>query len=193
MVLFCENTAMASEDSASTSSMNESVQQITETNTMELSPIFEFDKKSEPWQVINDGVMGGLSSSRFSLMEGGACFEGSVSLENNGGFASVRSEPQNHDLSPFQGILLRARGDGKRYVFRLRNSGSFDGVSYQAHFETVSDEWITIRLPFESFKPVFRGRLVQNAEPLDLKSIKSFGFLISDKQAGVFRIDISWD
>ena len=192
MIFLCGKMTTASEKISPGNSENAGVRQVTETDNMVLKPIFEFDKDSEPWQVINDGVMGGgLSSSRFSVAEGFACFQGSVSLENNGGFASARSQPQEHDLSPFQGVLLRVRGDGKRYALRLRNSSDFDGVSYQAHFVTVSGQWISLLLPFESFKPVFRGRLVQNAEPLDLKSVKTFGFLISDKQAGGFRLDIS--
>ncbi len=43
------------------------------------------------WNPINDGVMGGVSSSQMRHDPAGhAVFTGRVSFENNGGFASVR-------------------------------------------------------------------------------------------------------
>jgi Complex I intermediate-associated protein 30 (CIA30) len=154
--------------------------------------VMDFAEKSGKWRIINDGVMGGLSSSRFRIVKRVAVFEGDVSLENNGGFASVRSEPGKHDLSEAEGILIRVRGDGKRYAFRMRTTGAFDGISYEARFKTVAGEWKTIQLPFKAFRPVFRGRLIRDAAPLDPKLIKTFGILISDKQAGKFRLEIDW-
>jgi len=192
VALLYASAGIASEGTSPEVDAVESVRLVKEAQDMKSSPITDFDEESEPWRTINDGVMGGLSSSSFAVEEGVARFEGTVSLENNGGFASVRSRPQDHDLSPFRGILLRVRGDGKRYAFRLRTSSAFDGVSYQVFFKTVPDQWITVLIPFEAFQPVFRGRLVRGAEPLDLKSVKTFGFLISDKQAGPFRLEVDW-
>jgi hypothetical protein len=34
--------------------------------------------------------------------------------ERNGGFASVRTEAGNYDLSGHEALVLRLRGDGKR-------------------------------------------------------------------------------
>jgi monofunctional biosynthetic peptidoglycan transglycosylase len=157
---------------------------------MDTSMIMDFEEGAEPWQTINDVVMGGVSSSTFTVQEGVARFEGEVSLENNGGFASARSRPAEHDLSAYDGVLLRVRGDGNRYAFRLRTTKAFDGVSYEARFETVKDEWTTVRLPFDAFQAVFRGNRVPGAAPLDLTSIQTFGVLIADKQEGPFHLDI---
>ena len=60
--------------------------------------LFEFNVSSElsNWQVINDGVMGGNSESTIFLnAEGHGTFEGKISLENNGGFCSIK-----HDFDP---------------------------------------------------------------------------------------------
>lgn len=57
--------------------------------------IFDFNTKSDlsNWRVVNDGVMGGTSRSKFYLnSKGHGCFDGTVSLENNGGFCSVKYE-----------------------------------------------------------------------------------------------------
>ena len=152
--------------------------------------VFEFAPGAEPWPNIDDPVMGGLSRSRMRLSGGVAVFEGVVSLENNGGFASLRSRPAEHDLRGFDGIALRLRGDGKVYGVRLRTDSRFDGVSYQTKVATEAGRWVEIRLPFETFAPVFRGRRVPGYPALDPGTIQTFGLIISDKQEGPFRLEI---
>jgi hypothetical protein len=119
-----------------------------------------------------------------------AVFEGKVSLENNGGFASVRSEPVNLALTGYEGLTLRVKGDGKSYQLRLRTDRRFDGIAYKTDFDTVAGEWITIKTPFKEFSPTFRGRLVPGAPTLDLEQVRQIGFLISDYQEGHFRLEI---
>jgi hypothetical protein len=146
---------------------------------------------SLPWQVIDDGVMGGRSASKAETTPAGTLlFRGHVSLENNGGFASIRSVPARHDLGSATGIVLRVRGDGKRYKFNLKSDAAFDGVQYQAAFDTRAGEWLEVRLPFDAFEPRFRGRPVPGAPPLDPARIVTFGFLVSDRQAGPFALEI---
>jgi monofunctional biosynthetic peptidoglycan transglycosylase len=153
--------------------------------------IFDFARGDELWPSINDGVMGGVSSGEMTRsISGFATFQGTVSFDNNGGFASVRSQPRVHDLSAYDGLVIRVRGDGKRYGFRLRTDASFDGVSYQVVIEPPADEWTELLLPFESFVPVFRGRRVDRHPPLDRRRVATFGLLIS-RQEGPFRIDIA--
>lgn len=143
------------------------------------------------WRVVNDGVMGGLSRSEFlDDGDGPGVFRGTVSLDNNGGFASVRTAPADLGLGGFDGIRLQVRGDGKRYSFRLRTDDRFDGVAWSAPFETRAGEWVTVTLPFDEFRPTWRGRTVPGTPPLDPARIRQLGLLIADRQAGPFRIDI---
>ncbi|NNJ70502.1 MAG: CIA30 family protein, partial [Kiritimatiellales bacterium] len=94
------------------------------------------------WRVVNDGVMGGVSRSELELADGDTLvFRGVVSLENNGGFASVRHDLESLALSRKDGIMLRVKGDGKRCQLRLRTSGRFDGMAYKADFQTVQGQW----------------------------------------------------
>ena len=155
--------------------------------------VFDFRNETDPWNNIDDAVMGGLSGSRMVSRDGFARFQGTVSLDNNGGFASIRSGTTRFEqMEGATGIVIRVRGDGKRYGVRLRTSTSFDGVSYGASFETGRDEWEEIVIPFESFRPEFRGRIVRDYDDLDPARIRTFGFIISDKQAGAFGLDIEW-
>jgi monofunctional biosynthetic peptidoglycan transglycosylase len=148
---------------------------------------------SESWRAINDGVMGGLSQSGLTVTDSGVgVFAGHVSLENNGGFASVRTSLGETDLSAFEGLAVRVKGEGKRYRLRLRTDNRFDGVAYQATFETTRDEWQVVEIPFDRFVPTYRGRTLRDQPPLDTATICQLGLMIADKQAGRFRLEIEW-
>jgi monofunctional biosynthetic peptidoglycan transglycosylase len=153
--------------------------------------IFDFAAEAEIWPSIDDGVMGGLSTSAMVIEGGVASFRGEVSFANNGGFASVRSRPQPRDLSALDGLLLRVRGDGRRYGFRLRTDAAFDGVSYQAELAPLAGEWVEVALPFTAFEPVYRGRRVADHPPLDPARVTTFGLIIA-RQEGPFRLDLAW-
>ena len=154
---------------------------------------FETATHSPAWDVVNDGVMGGVSTSQFQVLtNGGALFSGTVRLENNGGFASVRSTPVRENLAGLTAFVLRVRGDGRRYKFSVRTGVGFDSPLYQCSFITKQGEWQEHRLAFSDFVPTFRGRVLTDAPPLDTAKVNSVGFLISDKQAGPFRLEIGW-
>lgn len=157
--------------------------------------LFDFARPEalENWVVINDMVMGGISRAKFQAgPETGARFSGVVSLENNGGFASVRSAPQHFDLSDAAGIRLRCRGDRKTYKMTLRLEKSFDGVSWQSRFELTTDDWEEVDLPFDTFRPTWHGKLVPHAPPFDPAQITTLGLLIGDAQEGPFRLELAW-
>jgi hypothetical protein len=153
---------------------------------------FQTTTNAEAWQIVNDDVMGGVSQSRFRLANGVAVFRGEVSLENNGGFASVRSLPARHDLAGCDAFVIRVRGDGRRYKFTARTTLNFDSTIYQTVFATKKGEWEEHRLPLKQFVPTFRGRVLSGEPPLDPAKVTSVGFLLSDKQAGPFQLEVAW-
>ncbi len=145
------------------------------------------------WQVVNDGVMGGVSTSQFQrLTNGGALFSGVVSLKNNGGFASVRSARVGENLSGLEAFVIRVRGDGRRYKFTARTEAGVDTAIYQSAFTTKPGEWDDHRLAFKDFVPTYRGRVLTDVPPLNPAKIASVGFLIADKQDGPFRLELAW-
>jgi monofunctional biosynthetic peptidoglycan transglycosylase len=158
-------------------------------------PLFDFNdpQAAACWLAIHDVVMGGASTGGMEATEEGTLlFAGNVSLENNGGFASIRSLPRELNLGAYSGIIIRLRGDGKRYKLNLKTDSSFDGIVYRVHFETNEGEWQALRFPFSEFRASFRGRTVPDAPPLDPARITSVGLLISDKQEGPFRLEMAW-
>ncbi len=144
-----------------------------------------------PFVVVNDSVMGGVSTSRAALEGGVLVFSGAVRLENGGGFASMRTTLDPTDLSGFTGVELVVRGDGRRYKLQLRDQDDGSGgVVHRAAFETRAGQRLTLRVPFTDLEPSFRGRRVPDAPPLDLRQIRQLGVLISDRQAGPFRLEV---
>jgi hypothetical protein len=136
---------------------------------------------SSTWGAVDDVVMGGVSESGIQLVNGVALFSGNVSTSNAGGFASVRTRnfAPPLDLTGYQGLELRIKGDGKRYKFMLRNATQWDGVAYCYSFDTVADTWIDVRIPFSAFVPIFRARTVSNPQPLDLQHIYALQLMLS--------------
>lgn len=136
-------------------------------------------------RIVNDDVMGGVSQSSLRQDVHGLFFEGLVSLENNGGFASMRSSarfPQRTQL-----IELLAKGDGKRYKLVLRTELA-PRVTYAAEFIAEST-WRTYRFNLSQFKASFRGQAV-NAPTLSFSDVIELGILISNNQAGSFGIQL---
>ncbi len=156
-------------------------------------PVTIIDFRTAPgtWLRVNDGVMGGLSASSMTLAPGRpGVFAGRISLENNGGFASTRTQLPDLDLGRHTGIAVKVRGDGRTYQLRLRNDDSFEGAAYRALFATTADSWVTVRLPFTAFEPSFRGRILQDYPPLDPTRLTQLTLLLADKQAGPFKLEI---
>jgi hypothetical protein len=143
------------------------------------------------WRAIDDRVMGGVSRSALRHDPAGrAVFEGTVSLESNGGFASVRSSPGERGLPGALTCLIELRGDHKQFKLNLLTDDGFDSLNYQASFAPVGTEWQTVHLPLSDFRASFRGREVSNAPALDPARIRQVGLMIAARQAGPFSLDI---
>ena len=145
------------------------------------------------WYVVNDNVMGGRSEGRFELRQGEReqgqlSFTGRTNT-NGGGFSSIRTKILQLDLSTFDGIRLRVKGDGRRYTWRLTSSARWRGrqISYWAEFETLDGAWNTINIPFSEFVPRVRGYQL-DGPLLDSGQITGMGLMIYDKQDGPFEL-----
>ncbi|KAF8029462.1 hypothetical protein BT93_E2002 [Corymbia citriodora subsp. variegata] len=149
----------------------------------------EDDKFKElPWGSLDDVVMGGVSESTFLMDSKGGeyggptgIFRGVVSTANNGGFTSIRTKNFTvaEDLSAYDGLELRLKGDGRRYKLIVRTSRDWDTVGYTASFDTVGGQWQSVRLPFSSLRPIFRARTVTDAPPFDPSNIVSLQLMFS--------------
>lgn len=153
---------------------------------------FENTDAAKQWETVNDGVMGGRSEGRFKINEDNDMeFFGTLSLENNGGFASVRSRETKLGLEKDDAIVIRVRGDGRDYNFRLNVPSSVSRNSYEQSFKTKKDEWIEVTLPMEKFVATWRGRVFPN-EKFDPSNVTGMGIQLSDNKAGSFKLEVEW-
>jgi len=155
-------------------------------------PIFDFQPSADlrKWTVVNDGVMGGRSQSTLRLDQAGnGVFSGTVSLENNGGFASIRLDCGHLSVTNSQSLILKVRGDGKRYQFRIRARKN-EYYSYIHYFETSGD-WEEISLPLSEFYPTFRGRKL-DLPKFSGNALEEIGILIGNKRQEDFRLLIDF-
>jgi Complex I intermediate-associated protein 30 (CIA30) len=150
-----------------------------------ITPLFDFRQPSpaqlQIWGAVDDVVMGGVSESGLQRLPTSALFTGNVSTANSGGFVSVRTQNFQPalNLRDAVGIELHLRGDGNRYKFFIRTDPRWDGVGYASSFDTVADSWITLRLPFADFIPVFRAKRVPNSPSLNPEQIYALQLMLS--------------
>jgi monofunctional biosynthetic peptidoglycan transglycosylase len=154
--------------------------------------LFDFSKPdaAKQWQTVNDGVMGGVSDGRFRMTDNKTMeFFGTLSLENNGGFASVRSRPTTLSIKSGDSIMARVRGDGREYRLNLYVPRGSGGYSFRQSFDTKKGEWIEVSFPVDKFVATWRGRVFPN-QKLDPSTVNSVGFLLGDKKAGPFKLEV---
>ena len=143
------------------------------------------------WNIVNDDVMGGISTSTMSLnKEKNLLFKGNLSLENNGGFASSTLSLEKNILNEVKFFKIKFKGDGNSYKLRFRQNNI--RASYSHDFKSSKDEWIEVDLRVEDFKATWRGYSYSDYPALEPKEVISMGLQISDKQEGEFILEIEY-
>lgn len=154
--------------------------------------LFDFNKDCDlnNWYIMDDVVMGGRSEGNFSInKEGNGVFSGTVSLENNGGFSSLRYAFSAKDIQGQQYCKIRLKGAKKRYQFRVKSS-SQDRHAYIHYFETSGD-WETISIPLAEMYPSFRGRRL-DMDNFPIEQLAEISFLVGNKKAESFELELDW-
>lgn len=154
--------------------------------------LFDFTPDSDirNWVTVDDTVMGGVSNGRFYLdEEGHGVYTGHVSLDNNGGFSSLRYRMPTIRVAGYSKATLRVKGDGKRYQFRAKTSDS-DRHSYVGYFDT-SGAWEEVEIDLHLLQPQFRGmRLNLPDYPVEL--LTQVAILIGNKREEDFTLLLDW-
>lgn len=146
------------------------------------------------WKIVDDGVMGGLSQGKREISKDGILrFFGTLSLENNGGFSSLRTGDVKLDFGGAEGFALRVMGDGRTYQMRISTDAEHRGreMSFQAAFPTTKGEWTEVKLPFNRFLGTWRGMELPD-KVFDPAKIRRLGLQLADKKAGPFELRVDW-
>jgi len=158
--------------------------------------LFDFGvgKDFGKWSIVNDGVMGGLSQSKASLDADALLFAGNVSLQNNGGFVSLRSALGKYDLSVYSYCEIRFRSDtSRKFEILIEKDTPFYLPKFRAKFGAGSKDWETIIIPLRDFEISKMGSTIQQGiDPVRLQDIQRIGFILADKQEGSFQLWIDY-
>ncbi len=154
---------------------------------------FDGDKDEPVWTAENDNVMGGNSKGGAVIRDGLLYFTGSLSLENNGGFAQVRIRDLGYDLRGKKGIEMKVMGDGRSYQLRLATNARHRGsrIAYSVEFTTKAGEWTEVDVSFADLKPSHHGNELEGP-PADLSKIQEMSLFIGDKREGPFSLKVDW-
>ncbi len=153
---------------------------------------FKDPGSADSWTSVNDGVMGGVSKGGFKRTdEGTLLFSGNLSLENNGGFASIRTKPNPMDLSGMNAVVVKAKGDGRTYWVEMRVSRQMGASSYRADLPTTAGKWTEVTVPIKDFKLQAFGQTLPS-KPINLAKVESIGFTLADKNAGPFELEVEY-
>ena len=106
--------------------------------------------------------------------------------------APNRSQPGKLDLSEYDAFVFKVRGDGRTYYANVHVPTRQIAFSYRAEFKTEKDKWQEIRISFKDFRATSFGRIVPDARPFDTSNVESVGFLLGDKKAGPFKLEVAW-
>jgi hypothetical protein len=157
--------------------------------------LFDFgaDGSVDGWGVVNDTVMGGVSSGQLALTDGVLVFTGDLSLENNGGFASMRSpaiDPQQAaEWATRPGPRIQVEGDGRTWTVEVRTLDGDGG--WIAPLSTSPDGTTDTELPWAEFEPVTRFLDPRDTDvPLDPARIVSIAFYLVDGIEGPFTLGV---
>lgn len=149
-------------------------------------PLYKSSNYSQTWIVIDDVVMGGVSNSSFSYSkEGYTQFKGTVSTAYNGGFSSMHLRCNTTNIKDYNTIVLRVKGDGKRYQFRLKEQLD-DTHNFTSYFET-NGNWETIEIPLKNLSATFRGRTLNHIS-FSNTVLEEIGILIGNKTNETFQL-----
>ena len=149
---------------------------------------FESPSEADSWQVVLDGVMGGLSTGEVEVTDGRLVFTGETSLRNNGGFSSIRRGLPEGSMQGRDSLRLRVRGDGRTWIVGTRKSRRMGADSFWTRFDTKDGEWMTVDVPIRGMeRHYFGNRIDGSIKPEEVASVE---FYMYDKKAGPFRLEV---
>ncbi|MDW3191060.1 MAG: CIA30 family protein [Cytophagales bacterium] len=144
------------------------------------------------WYIINDGVMGGLSKGQAQFTDEGLLFYGSMSLENNGGFTSLRSPFSDYNLSEYKQITIRYRSKGISMALQMEEDRRFYYPNFKVKLPK-SEAWVTKTYVLSEVRQYRMGYATGNLlQRQDQSEIIRMGFITDEKKAGDFEFEVAY-
>lgn len=147
---------------------------------------------SAPWNPLNDGVMGGLSEGQTTFTDSTMRWTGETRLENNGGFASVRSPWSHTNLQTMTGVVIRCKGKGGPFKLTLETSERW-WMPYAYAAFTPSEDWHDVEILVEEFSwsQAQMGDLKGVSPARELSDVLRLGLMKYDGTAQSFELEVA--
>ena len=142
------------------------------------------------WYSLNDGVMGGVSTGSVKLVDNQLLYRGQLSLENRGGFSTVRANVPKMDKDA-TGVEIKVKGSARPFKLNLAKSTSDWNLNQWSYTMDVESDWKTIKVPFTAFTHEIMGRRPGMVEPITARDIEKISIQISDKNTEPFELNIA--
>ncbi|MFD1161146.1 MULTISPECIES: CIA30 family protein [Hwangdonia] len=159
--------------------------------------VFNFGTQhnTENWRIVNDGVMGGVSTSSLIENDNAILFKGETSLDNNGGFASIRTLIDKGRLKDCKTMTIRFKSSSTHRTFglSLKTSQRYYIPYHKFTFTPKSTDWEELKINITEFKHYRISEIIGENMPLEvLKEVFNIALIVSDGKAGDFNIEIDY-
>jgi monofunctional biosynthetic peptidoglycan transglycosylase len=148
--------------------------------------------RTRDWVMISDNVMGGVTQSKLQYTENSMVLNGTISLDNYGGFSSVKTNFNTFDLSGYDGVKIRYKSTGQKFAFTLEDSKNWTMPNYKGAFSSSdSNTWEEATIFFKDFKQYQIGEPTgKKLTTAVLKNIVRLGIITTEKKEGPFSIEV---
>ena len=159
------------------------------TQSLACRPFVDFSnpKEVQRWRVVNDGVMGGLSSGGMQVDNGAMTYTGLINT-NGGGFSSIRRTISPGTLTNAVALKFNHNNDGRVYKVSIRSSAAYRRrpISFQAPIPP-GDQGAMVAL--DDLQGSFRGYETPGAS-FDRDQAFEIGIILADGIDGPFEMSM---
>ena len=151
-------------------------------------------EKNQEWVLLSDNIMGGVTKSKIEYTNNSVLLSGNISLDNYGGFSSIKTKYKSFDLSKYMGIKIKFKSTNQKFGFTLEDNQNWTQPNYKYEFSAKKDDtWEEVTIYFKDFKEIIIGEPTGNLmKSKSLKNIVRMGIMTSEKKEGSFTIEVDY-
>jgi monofunctional biosynthetic peptidoglycan transglycosylase len=150
--------------------------------------------KNQEWMLLSDNIMGGNTKSKIEYTNNSVLLSGNISLDNYGGFSSIKTKYKSFDLSKFTAIKIKFKSTKQKFAFTLEDNQNWTQPNYKYEFSAKKDDtWEEVTIYFKDFKEIIIGEPTGNLmKSKSLKNIVRMGIMTSEKKEGSFTLEVDY-
>jgi hypothetical protein len=151
-------------------------------------------EKNQEWVLLSDNIMGGVTKSKIEYTNNSVQLSGNISLDNFGGFSSIKTKYKSFDLSKYNGIKIKFKSTNQKFAFTLEDDQNWTQPNYKREFFSKNnDTWEEVIIYFKDFQEIVIGEPTGNMmKSKSLKNIVRMGIMTYEKKEGPFTLEVDY-